>query len=95
MLNDRSSILSHLETRRSGKPRELVGPGPSPEELKRIITIAVRVPDHGKLHPWRFVTVGDDQRVRMQIAFVDASSRHIEPARSKVIGDLGDGREGK
>jgi nitroreductase len=62
MLNDRSSILSLLETRRSGKPRELVGPGPSAEELERILTIATRVPDHGKLHPWRFVTVSDDQR---------------------------------
>src|SRR5438132_10370688 len=62
MLNDRSSILSLLETRRSGKPRELVGPGPTAEELERILTIAVRVPDHGKLHPWRIVTVADDQR---------------------------------
>jgi nitroreductase len=62
MLNDRSSILSFLETRRSGKPRELVGPGPTPAELQRILTIAARTPDHGTLTPWRFVTVGDDQR---------------------------------
>jgi nitroreductase len=54
--------LSLLETRRSGKPRELVGPGPTPEELERILTIAARTPDHGKLTPWRFVTVADDQR---------------------------------
>jgi nitroreductase len=62
MLNDRSSILSLLETRRSGKPRELVGPGPGREEMERILTIAARVPDHGKLTPWRFVTVAEDQR---------------------------------
>jgi nitroreductase len=62
MLNDRSSALSLLETRRSAKPRELVGPGPTSEEMERILTIAARVPDHGKLHPWRFVTVADDQR---------------------------------
>jgi nitroreductase len=62
MLNDTSSILSLLETRRSGKPRELVGPGPTAGELERIIKIASRVPDHGKLTPWRFVTVADDQR---------------------------------
>jgi nitroreductase len=62
MLNDRSSILSLLETRRSGKPRELVGPGPGAAEMERILTIAARVPDHGKLTPWRFVLVGDDQR---------------------------------
>jgi len=62
MLNDRSSILSLLETRRSGKPRELEGPGPTKMELERIFTIAARIPDHGKLTPWRFVTVADDQR---------------------------------
>lgn len=62
MLNDRSSALSLLETRRSAKPRELVGPGPTSEEMERILTIAARIPDHGKLHPWRFVTVGADQR---------------------------------
>jgi nitroreductase len=62
MLNDRSSILSLLETRRSGKPRELVGPGPTAEELERILAIAARTPDHGKLHPWRFITVADNQR---------------------------------
>src|SRR5690349_22599315 len=62
MLNDRSSILSLLETRRSAKPRELVGPGPTQEEMECILTIATRVPDHGKLSPWRFVTVPGDQR---------------------------------
>ena len=49
MLNDRSSALSLLETRRSGKPRELVGPGPTAAEMERILTIAARIPDHGKL----------------------------------------------
>jgi nitroreductase len=62
MLNDRSSPLSLLETRRSAKPRELVGPGPTRAELAEILTIAARIPDHGKLHPWRFVTVAEDQR---------------------------------
>ena len=62
MLNDRSSLLSLLETRRSGKPRELVGPVPSDAELERILAIAARIPDHGKLSPWRFVTVADHQR---------------------------------
>jgi nitroreductase len=62
MLNDRSSTLSLLETRRSGRPREMVGAGPSPDELQQILTIAARTPDHGKLFPWRFLTVAADQR---------------------------------
>lgn len=62
MLNDRSSLLSLLETRRSARPAEMAGPGPTPEEMERILTIAARTPDHGKLFPWRFVTVAEDQR---------------------------------
>ena len=65
MLNDLSTPLSLLESRRSAKPRELVGPGPTPAELERILGIAARIPDHGKLSPWRFVTVGDDQRAKL------------------------------
>ena len=62
MLNDSSSILSLLETRRSGRPRDLVAPGPDAPELRRILAAAMRTPDHGKLHPWRFVHVRRDQR---------------------------------
>jgi nitroreductase len=62
MLNDLSSTLALLETRRSGRPREMVAPGPSEAEMERILTIGARTPDHGKLFPWRFVTVARDQR---------------------------------
>jgi nitroreductase len=75
MLNDRSSTLSLLETRRSAKPRELVGPGPTPGELERILTIAARVPDHGRLTPWRFVIVADDQRDALEAVLRDALAR--------------------
>ena len=80
MLNDRSSLLSLLETRRSGKPRELVAPGPTAEEMERILTIAARIPDHGKLHPWRFVTVAEDQRDRLAILFREALAKEDEDA---------------
>ena len=72
MLNDRSSTLSLLETRRSGKPRELVGPGPTDEEMERILTIAARTPDHGKLFPWRFISVADEQRDALASLFRQA-----------------------
>jgi len=74
MLNDRSSILSLLETRRSAKPRELVGPGPTAAELDWMLTIAARTPDHGKLHPWRFVTVAEDQRDALADLLLEALS---------------------
>jgi nitroreductase len=76
MLNDASSALSLLETRRSAKPRELVGAGPNAEELERILTIAARVPDHGKLTPWRFVTVAEDQRDAFGALLREALAEH-------------------
>ncbi|WP_174279489.1 nitroreductase family protein [Sphingomonas bacterium] len=62
MFNDLSSPLAALATRRSGKPRDLVAPGPDRDQLASIMAVAARTPDHGKLAPWRFVTVGADQR---------------------------------
>ena len=47
--------LELLKTRRSLKPVELIGPGPSAAELDTLLTVASRVPDHGKLTPWRFI----------------------------------------
>jgi len=47
--------LELLKTRRSVKPIELAGPGPTAAEIDTLLRIASRVPDHGKLAPWRFI----------------------------------------
>ena len=65
MFNNRTSPLALLRTRRSGKPRDMVEPGPDAAQLRTILEAAIRVPDHGKLNPWRFVVVGQDQRERL------------------------------
>jgi nitroreductase len=62
MFNDRSSLLSYLATRRSGRPRDLVSPGPDPSQLRTIIELGSRTPDHGKLHPWRFIHIPREKR---------------------------------
>ena len=72
MLNDPTSILSLLQTRRSGRPADMTGPGPTPEQMETILGIAARTPDHGKLFPWRFVTVADDQRDALADLLLDA-----------------------
>lgn len=59
MFNDLSSVTAYLETRRSGKPRDMVAPGPDAQMLDRILQTATRTPDHGKLFPWRFVIISD------------------------------------
>lgn len=72
MFNDKSSTLALLRTRRSGKPRDMIEPGPAPEQLRTIMEAAIRVPDHGKLAPWRFVIVGKDQRQRLSDVLTSA-----------------------
>jgi nitroreductase len=57
MFNNRSTPATLLATRRSGKPRDMVAPGPDAEQMRRILATAMRVPDHGKLAPWRFVVI--------------------------------------
>src|SRR6201981_3085098 len=58
------NAIELLKIRRSVKPREMTAPGPSPAELETILTIGARVPDHGKLAPWRFIVFEGDARVR-------------------------------
>ncbi|WAP68675.1 nitroreductase family protein [Jiella pelagia] len=49
-----------LATRRSIPIPMLAAPAPSGSELERILTVAARVPDHGKLAPWRFILYRGD-----------------------------------
>jgi nitroreductase len=72
MFNDRSTPLSLLATRRSGKPRDLIAPGPDVAQLDQILEIAARTPDHGKLAPWRFVIVPEDRRATLAGVITDA-----------------------
>jgi nitroreductase len=57
-----ADAIDLLKTRRSVKPMELQGPGPSAAELDTLLTVASRVPDHGKLTPWRFIVFEGDAR---------------------------------
>ena len=72
MFNDTSSPLALLSTRRSGKPRELVAPGPDSAQLAQMLEIAARTPDHGKLAPWRFVIVPGDRRAALARVITEA-----------------------
>ena len=72
MFNDTTTPLSLLLSRRSGKPRDMIAPGPDAAQLETILTVASRVPDHGKLAPWRFVTVAADQRDALADLLVNA-----------------------
>lgn len=56
------ALRDYLLNRRSVGLAFLQEPGPSPAELETILTIATRVPDHGKITPWRLVVFEGDAR---------------------------------
>ncbi len=58
-------LLDYLKVRRSTPALQLAEPGPSKTEIEEILRLAVRVPDHGKLAPWRFVVYRGEERVRL------------------------------
>lgn len=84
--------LQLLKTRRSVKPMELTGPAPSAAEIDTLLTIATRVPDHGKLAPWRFILFEGDARraAGEKIAAIfkadraDATPEQIEFERNRL-----------
>lgn len=83
--NDRTTPLRLLATRRSGKAREMAGPGPSPAELDTILAAAMRVPDHGKLAPWRFVVIDDAARPALADMLASAYAAEKPGASPKEI----------
>lgn len=83
MLNDRSSALSLLRTRRSCRPRDLAEPGPDAADLRQILEIAGRTPDHGKLAPWRFVHVPKGAREDFR-QLLERAYREEHPAPGRL-----------
>lgn len=55
MTKSNPAALDFLRARRSYPPALMTAPGPSDDELTELLTLAARVPDHGKLEPWRFI----------------------------------------
>ena len=67
-----NSTLEFLKTRRSVLARNMTTPGPSADVLRDILSAATRVPDHGKLAPWRLVVLQDEARVSLGKIAADA-----------------------
>ena len=77
--------LELLQTRRSIKPIELADPGPTAAEIETLLTVASRVPDHGKLVPWRFIIFEGEARLAAGQAIVEAfRARYPQAAAEQV-----------
>jgi nitroreductase len=87
-----NATLDLLRTRRSVAPHLLGEPGPTPAELEELLTIAARVPDHGRLNPWRFLVIAGEARARageaIAAAFVadqpQADATRVEQERNRL-----------
>jgi nitroreductase len=60
---------------------KLEAPGPSAADLDRMFASAVRAPDHGRLRPWHFVVIGEDQRAAFGSVMAE-SLRRRDPSAS-------------
>jgi nitroreductase len=84
-------MLDLLLTRRSGSAKAMTGPGPTPGQLADLLKCAARVPDHGKLFPWRFIIFEGDARARAGNILAEvtaaegAHERQIEEERGRFL----------
>lgn len=76
--------LADLDQRRSAPTRQLQAPGPDDAQLLRILQTAVRVPDHGKRVPFRFLRIAGQARTRLAEAAVTRLLER-EPASSEAV----------
>jgi nitroreductase len=80
-----SDIIEFLKTRRSVKPRDMSATAPTASELEAILTIGARVPDHGKLAPWRFIVFQGDARERAGDVIADVFARRNPDASAEDV----------
>lgn len=84
----RPDALRFLLTRRSTPAKTLIGPAPDEATLQLLLRAATRVPDHGKLTPWRFILIRGDAQERLgraaaaRAAALDLDEAAIEKARA-------------
>ena len=82
--NDTSSLLAFLKTRKSASAKAMTGPGPDVAQLRDMLALAVRVPDHGKLAPWRFISFTGEARGQIGKRFA-ARWKELHPEHGPEI----------
>jgi nitroreductase len=74
-----SPIIDFLLSRNSAPIQELRDPGPTDAEIKTMLTVAVRVPDHGRLAPWRFILYRGGARQEVGAKLADLAEQREGP----------------
>jgi nitroreductase len=78
-------LLDLIESRRSVPSRQLGEPGPDAAQLDRLLAAAIRVPDHGKLTPWRLLLIRGNARRELGERLAAIHRRHDPEAPDSVI----------
>lgn len=83
-------MLTLLARRRSTKVMHLAAPAPNAATLDGLIALAARVPDHGKLGPWRFVVIDGEARARAgeNLAQVIKDDEGVDAARLAAVREI-------
>lgn len=80
-------VLAFLARRRSASALSLRAPGPSAEELNDLLALAARVPDHGKLAPWRFIVLAGEAKAAFAARLEALAAGR--PDAAKLVAKLG------
>lgn len=80
-----ADTIDFLTTRRSTVARMMDGPGPGDEDLKRIMEAGMRVPDHGRLTPWRFIVIRGDAREKLGDVIAEAYKKNNPDAIEEQV----------
>lgn len=88
-VNESAETLALLALRRSSKLMHLAEPAPTSAELDALVALAARVPDHGKLGPWRFVMIEGEARARAGAALAEVVKNDdgVDEARLAFVRD--------
>lgn len=80
-----SDVLDYLLKRRSASAKALMDPGPDDAQLETILRAAMRIPDHGRLTPWRFIIIRGENRAAFGKVLGEAYRRAHPDAIEELI----------
>ena len=79
------AALARLARRRSAPAQSLTSPGPDADQLARLLEVAARTPDHGKLFPWRFVIIEGEAKARLVERLRPLAAEQADPVKAANV----------
>ncbi len=84
MLRKNTGAVEFFLERRSRPAKTLTGPAPNQDELKILLTAAARMPDHGKLEPWRFI-IFEDKAMKRLVKLIKSRGEQLGKEPEKIL----------